>query len=54
MEENVLHITTKIGVAKAADLATAMPGMSPSQHHIGADDNEMQIEYQEWQLKESS
>ncbi len=23
-------------------------------HHIGADDNEMQIEYQEWQLKESS
>jgi Fic family protein len=31
IEENVLHITAKIGVAKAADLAAAMPGMSPAQ-----------------------
>jgi len=31
MEENVLHITAKNGVAKAADLATAMPGMTSAQ-----------------------
>ena len=31
MEENVLHITARKGVAKAADLAAAMPGMSPAQ-----------------------
>ncbi len=31
MEESVLHIAAKSGVAKAADLAAAMPGMSPAQ-----------------------
>ena len=31
MEESVLHIAAKNGVAKAADLAAAMPGMSPTQ-----------------------
>jgi Fic family protein len=31
MEEDVLHITARKGVAKAADLAAAMPGMSPAQ-----------------------
>ncbi len=31
MEEHVLHITAKTGVAKAADLAAAMPGMSSAQ-----------------------
>ena len=31
MEEHVLHITAKNGVAKAADLAAAMPGMSAAQ-----------------------
>jgi Fic family protein len=31
MEEQVLHITAKNGVAKAADLAAAMPGMSAAQ-----------------------
>lgn len=31
MEEKMLHITARNGVAKAADLAAAMPGMSPAQ-----------------------
>jgi len=31
MEEHILHITAKNGIAKAADLAVAMPGMSPAQ-----------------------
>lgn len=31
MEEDVLHITARKGVAKAADLAAAMPGMTPAQ-----------------------
>jgi len=31
MEEHVLHITAKNGIAKAADLAVAMPGMSAAQ-----------------------
>lgn len=31
MEESLLHIAAKTGVAKAADLAAAMPGMSPAQ-----------------------
>ena len=31
MEESVLHIAAKSGVAKAADLAAAMPGMTPAQ-----------------------
>lgn len=31
MEESVLHIAAKRGVAKAADLAAAMPEMSPAQ-----------------------
>lgn len=30
MEESVLHIAAKNGVAKAADLAAAMPGMTPA------------------------
>lgn len=31
MEESVLHVSAKAGVAKAADLATAMPGMTSAQ-----------------------
>ena len=31
MEESVLHICAKNGIAKAADLSVAMPGMSPAQ-----------------------
>lgn len=31
LEEKVLQITSKIGVAKAADLTAAMPGMTPPQ-----------------------
>jgi len=31
MEENLLQITAKNGVAKAADLAAAMPGLSSAQ-----------------------
>lgn len=31
MEESMLHICAKNGIAKAADLSVAMPGMSPAQ-----------------------